>query len=70
MKRLGEKIRILRKRQGLTQTALAGMLDVDQSHIVKMEKGDRLPSLEVLDKLMAIFNVSCDQLLKDDREVE
>jgi len=70
MKRLGEKIRILRKRQGLTQTALAGMLDVDQSHIVKMEKGERLPSLEVLDKLMAIFNVSCDQLLKDDREVE
>jgi len=70
MKRLGEKIRILRKRQGLTQTALAGMLDVDQSHIGKMERGDRLPSLEVLDKLMAIFNVSCDQLLKDDREVE
>jgi len=35
-----------------------------------MERGERLPSLEVLDKLMAIFNVSCDQLLKDDREVE
>jgi len=70
MKRLGEKLRTLRKRQGLTQTELADMLDIGQSHVVRMERGERLPSLEVLDKLMAIFNVSCDQLLKDDRELE
>lgn len=70
MKRLGEKLRILRKRQGLTQTQLAGLLDIDQSHVVKMEKGERSPSLEMLTKLMQIFNVSCDQLLMDDREIE
>ncbi len=70
MQRLGEKLYTLRKKQGLTQAELAAMLGVGYTHIGKMERGDRLPSLEVLDKLMQIFNVSCDQLLKDDREVE
>ena len=46
------------------------MLGLGYSHIGKMEKGERLPSLEVLGKLMEIFNVSCDQLLMDDRELD
>lgn len=35
-----------------------------------MERGERLPSLEILAKLMAIFSVSCDQLLMDEWEVD
>ncbi len=70
MQRLGEKLYTLRKRQGLTQAELAAMLGLGYSHIGKMEKGERLPSLEVLGKLMEIFNVSCDQLLMDDRELD
>ncbi len=43
MQRLGEKLHTLQKRQGLTQTQLGNMLGVDQSHIVKIEKGERMP---------------------------
>ena len=70
MQRLGEKLYTLRKRQGLTQAQLADLLSVDYTHIGKMEKGERSPSLEVLFKLMQVFHVSCDQLLMDDREVD
>lgn len=70
MKRLGEKLHTLRKRKGLTQIELANLLGIGQSHVVRMERGERLPSLDVLAKLMEIFSVSCDQLLMDDRELE
>jgi transcriptional regulator with XRE-family HTH domain len=70
MQRLGEKLYTLRKRHALTQAQLGEMLGVDYTHIGKMEKGERSPSLEILFKLMQIFNVSCDQLLMDDREVD
>jgi transcriptional regulator with XRE-family HTH domain len=70
MKRLGEKVRTLRKRQKLTQTQLAQMLGVDQSHIVKIEKSERTPSLEILVKITQIFNVTADQLIMDDQEID
>lgn len=69
MKRLGEKVRTLRRRQKLTQTQLAHMLGVDQSHIVKIEKGERTPSLEILIKIAGIFNVTSDQLIMDDQDI-
>ena len=69
MKRLGEKLRTLRKEQGLTQMQLGKMLDVDHSHIVKIERGQRLPSLEMLYKITQVFNVTSDQLIMDDQEV-
>lgn len=70
MQRLGEKLHTLRKRQGLTQTQLGDLLGVAHTHIGRMERGERLPSLEILAKLMAIFSVSCDQLLMDEWEVD
>ncbi len=70
MQRLGEKLHTLRKRQGLTQTQLGNMLGVDQSHIVKIEKGERTPSLEILIKITNIFSVTSDQLIMDDQEID
>lgn len=70
MKRLGEKLRLLRKREGLTQTQLADMLGVDHTHVGKMERGERTPSLEILIKLTQIFNVTSDQLIMDDRDLD
>lgn len=70
MKRLGEKVRTLRKRQQLTQTQLAQMLGVDQSHIVKIEKNERTPSLEILVSITQIFNITSDQLIMDDQEID
>lgn len=70
MKRLGEKLLTLRKREGFTQTQLADMLGVDHTHVGKIERGERLPSLEILFKLTQIFKVTSDQLIMDDQEVD
>ena len=70
MKRLGQKLRILRKREGLTQTQLADMLEVDHTHVGKMERGERVPSLEILIKVTQIFNVSADTLINDELELD
>jgi transcriptional regulator with XRE-family HTH domain len=65
-----EKIRTLRERRGLTTRQLAELMDINShSHVVLIESGKRKPSLDVLVKLMQIFDVGCDQLLKDELEV-
>ena len=70
MRRLGEKIRTLRERRALTTRQLAELLEIkSHSHIVQLESGRHKPSLDVLVKLMQIFDVGCDQLLKDELEV-
>jgi|GEM_PF-709002 len=70
MKRLGEKLRTLRKRQRLTQTQVAEMLEVDYTHVGKMERGERKPGLETLAKIAQLFKVSTDLLVLDDLELE
>jgi len=70
MRRLGEKIRTLRERRGLTTRQLAALLEINShSHVVQIESGRHKPSLDVLMKLMQIFDVGCDQLLDDNLEV-
>jgi transcriptional regulator with XRE-family HTH domain len=70
MRRFGEKVRTLRERRGLTVRQLAPMLEIkSHSHIVQIESGKYKPSIDVLLKLMEVFEVGCDQLLNDDLEV-
>jgi transcriptional regulator with XRE-family HTH domain len=70
MRRFGEKVRTLRERRGLTVRQLAALLEINShSHIVLIESGKRKPSVEVLLKIMQVFDVGCDQLLNDDLEV-
>jgi transcriptional regulator with XRE-family HTH domain len=70
MQRLGDKIRTLRERRGLTVRQLAALLEINShSHVVQIESGKHKPSLDVLLKLMQVFEVGCDQLLDDDLEV-
>lgn len=71
MERLGEKLRALRERRGLSIRQLASMLGVKaHSHIAKIEMGQNKPSVELLVKLAQFFDVSCDQLLNDDLELD
>ena len=71
MRRLGEKVRALRERRGLTVRELASLIGVNaHSHIVQIETGKRYPSLEVLVKLMEVFQISCDLLLNDALELD
>jgi len=71
MKRFGEKLRRLRQKNGLTTRSLAAVLEIkSHSHIADMESGRSFPSVELLLKLADFFQVTTDQLLRDELEVE
>ena len=59
---LGEKIRELRMRQGLSQEALAARLGVSRQAVSKWEKNLSYPDTENLLALAALLGVSSDEL--------
>jgi transcriptional regulator with XRE-family HTH domain len=70
MQRFGEKLRTLRKQRGMTIMELADAIGyAAYSHISEIETGKREPSLRFALKISQFFNVTTDQLLRDDLEV-
>ena len=55
---MGNKIKDLREKFGMTQTELADKLGVSKSVVSAYEKGIRNPSFKVLPLLAKTFNVS------------
>ena len=67
---LADKIILLRKRQGLSQEELAERMDVTRQAVSKWESGQSAPDLERVLLLSRIFEVTTDQLIKDDMELD
>lgn len=59
----GDKLRVLRTSQKLTQQQLADRLGVAKSIVSYYESGDRYPSYDVLVKISRVFHTSTDYLL-------
>lgn len=53
----------LRKEKELTQSQLAGLLNISQQAVSKYEKEERDPDIDVLIRISRFFNVSTDYLL-------
>lgn len=70
MKRFGEKVRSLRKRQGLSQSDLGEELGVAQSFVARVENGRQKPSVDLILKFSYFFQVPADLLMKDELELE
>jgi len=70
MQRLGEKLKRLREERGLSYRQLAAKLSVSHVHLITMESGKTLPSLPMLVKIAKFFEVSYDELLDDDVELD
>ncbi len=64
---LGERIRKLRKRLGLTQKEFAGRVvgKVDYTYIGRMERGEQYPSLKMLEKIGKAFGVPLSYFFQD-----
>lgn len=60
---LGEAIRAARMRRGLTQEALAEMLDITPIHLKNMESARRKPSVPLLFAMMELLDFSVDALV-------
>ena len=71
MQRFGEKLRALRKQHNLTLKELANELGYSSyTYINSIELGQKQPSLELVAKIAKMFDVSFDQLLNDELELD
>lgn len=64
----GDKLKMLRTGQNLTQQQLATRLGVQKSVVSYYESGERTPSTDVLIKLARVFHTTIDYLLDVRRE--
>lgn len=64
-KALGERIRVARERNNLTQEKLAELCSLSSSHIGHIERGTRIPSLETVFAVSNVLDISFDSLLLD-----
>lgn len=67
---LGEKIYELRTQHNLSQGDLANELNVSRQSISKWENDNSTPDLEKIVKLAEIFNISLDELIKNEEKEE
>ncbi len=70
IQRFGEKLHTLRVSHGLTLKELAVQLGhVAHGYISELETGKKLPSVEFVMGIARLFNITTDQLLKDELEL-
>ncbi len=65
---IGENIRKLRIRQGLTQLELAQQVGITQPMIGHIERGAKFPSLAIVLSLSEIFSCTIDELCRNNKE--
>ncbi len=71
MQRFGEKLRVLRTSQDMTLKELAVALGLTaHGYISEIEAGKKKPTAEFVLKVSRFFEVTTDQLLKDEFDVE
>ena len=58
-----DKIKLLREKSGMTQSALAKRLGITRSSVNAWEMGLSVPSTQYVVELSCIFNVSTDYIL-------
>jgi transcriptional regulator with XRE-family HTH domain len=63
---IGKKIEGIIKREGLTQKEFAGKLGFSNTYISDIVRGQTKPSLELLQKMRYVFNVSVDWILSEE----
>jgi transcriptional regulator with XRE-family HTH domain len=71
VQRFGEKLRMLRKRHGMTIMELTTALGyIGYGYIHAIETSKKKPTAELVLKAAQIFGVTTDQLLRDDLEID
>lgn len=68
--RFGEKLRRLRTRQGMTLQQLARALGLTaHGYISELESGKKIPTAEIVLRVAYLFDITTDQLLKDELDI-
>lgn len=61
---VGDRIRLLRNEKGFSQEELAHRAGIDASHLGKLERGQRNPSLVVVEKLIVALEITFEELFR------
>lgn len=65
LKKIGKRIKTARKRKGLTQEELSGLISAGSPHISNIENGKKIFSIELLVEICNALEVSPNELLGD-----
>lgn len=68
-RRFGAKLRQLRKQRQMTMQTLAAALGTSSGYVSNIENGKVTPNIDFAVRVAQFFEVSLDQLLRDDREI-
>ncbi len=60
----GKRIKELRKERSLTQEKLAELIGIDTRNLIKIENGETFPRVNTLDKLIEVFDITPNEILK------
>lgn len=60
----GQRIKELRKERSLTQEKLAELIGIDTRNLIKIENGQTFPRVNTLDKLIEVFDITPDEILR------
>jgi transcriptional regulator with XRE-family HTH domain len=71
MEKFGEKLRALRIRNGLTLKDLASALGLNaHGYLSELECGKKKPTIEFTLKVADYFDITTDELLRDEIEIQ
>jgi len=65
-KRIGQRVKALRKVNGLTQAKLARMLGLQRPNISRLESGTHLPSILLIQRLADVFQMAISDLIAEE----
>jgi transcriptional regulator with XRE-family HTH domain len=63
-----DRLARLRKQRGLTQEALADLINITKTQVYRYESGSSQPTLEVIKRLAIALSVTTDQLIFEEDE--
>ena len=63
-----DRLAQLRKQRGLTQEALADLINITKTQVYRYENGSSQPTLEVIKRLAIALSVTTDQLIFEEDE--
>lgn len=64
-KKIGERLRKLRKYMGLTQEQVAEILSIGRDAVLRIEKGERKIALQELINFSKLYNISIEELTEE-----
>ena len=62
---LGDRLRQIRIQKGYTQQALAKKADIGTVYLGEIERGIKMPSLNIFIKIIEALDISADYVLRD-----